>query len=252
MSNLTKYADFSIEDAEEAEEELAKLGSADFFKPASGKNVVRFLPAKAGQKTFVTVQQHFVDMPGGKAVSFVCPRIHAKRPCPACTKADKLRATGNPNDEQAARKLMPNLRVYAGIVDRKNPEAGVRVFPFGKQVYEQLLAIRKNEEGGGNFVDPGPQGFDIVIEKSGTGLNTEYKVLPARKESPLGNDEWLDNLPDLARYGRVDSEEELQKRLGGGGRGGRGGGRGGRGGGSGKSASRNIADDTIDLTAEDD
>lgn len=242
MSNLTKYGDFSIEDAEAAEEELSKLGSADYFKPAAGKNVVRFLPGRTpGDKPFVVVQQHFVNLPGGKQVSFVCPRVHAKRPCPACSKSDKLRASGNPNDAQAAKELFPGTRVYSAIVDRKNPEGGVVIYPFGKKVYEQLLAIRKNEEGGGNFCDPGPMGFDIVIERKGTTKNdTEYKVLPARKESPLGDETWLEQVPDLKRYAIVDTEEELQRKLGGGGR---------RGGGEveGGPRARNVADDVNDL-----
>ena len=245
MSNLKKFAEFTIEDAEQAEEELAKFGSADFFKPQNGKNVIRFLPALAGEKWAVQVMQHFVDMPGGgKSVGFVCPRVHAKRHCPACEKADRLRASGNPNDAELAKKLAPKPRIFANIIDRKNPEKGVQVFPFPKQVFDQLLAIRKNEEAGGDFTNPGPKGFDIIVQKTGEKLSTEYKVLAAREETPLGNDEWLDQLNDLKRYAIPDTEEGLQRRLSGG-RGGGGGGRnpeltaGGR--------TRNAADDTMDL-----
>lgn len=242
MSNLTKYADFTEEEAEEAKDELSKLGGADFWKPSTGQNRVRFLPALAGKKVFTVVQQHYVDVPGGRAV-FVCPRVHAKRPCPACDKADKMRASGNPNEVTAARDMSPKTRVFANIVDRANPEAGVRVFAFGKQVYEQLLAIRTNKEAGGNFVDPGPEGFDIVVQKTGSTKNdTEYKVLPHRKNGPLGNDEYLEQIGDLSRYSIVESHDDIMRKLtGGGGRGGA------RGGGAQTTRARNAADDVMDM-----
>jgi hypothetical protein len=238
MGNLTKYAEFTIEDAEAAEEELKKLASGSFLKWATGKNVVRFLPALVGAKPFVVIQQHFVDLPGGGAVSFPCPRRHANRRCPVCERADKMRASSNPIDNERADKLMPKLRAFMNCVDRKNPELGVQVAAFGKQIYEPLLAIRKNEEAGGNFLDPGPEGFDIIIEKKGEGMRTEYSVLVARRPSPLGNEEWLEQMHDLTRYARVPSDEEIARMLSGGGRGGGGGGGGGRG--------RNANDDTID------
>jgi hypothetical protein len=253
MANLQKYADFSVEEAEQATEELDKMGSgADFLKFERGKNQVRFLPAKIGEKVFVLIQQHFIEIPGSTSpVVFACPRIHAKRHCPACEQADKLRDSGNPSDYDRAGKLLPRLRVFCNVVDRKNPEGGVKIAAFGKQIYEQLLALRKNEEAGGNFTDPGPNGFDIIIEKSGEGLKTEYKVWPARKTSELGNDEWLDTMRDLKRYARVPSPEELAKILGGQ----RGGGASGGGGGGSapaqtRATKRSAADDAIDTDGE--
>lgn len=248
MSNLKKFAEFTIEDAEQAEEELAKFGSPDFFKPQTGRNVVRFLPALAGEKWAVQVMQHFVTPPGGgKSIGFVCPRVHAKRHCPACAKADQLRASGNPNDSETAKQLAPKPRIFANIVDRKNPEKGVQVFPFPKQVFDQLLAIRKNETAGGDFTNPGPRGFDISIEKKGQGIDTEYKVLAARDETPLGNDEWLEQLHDLKRYAIPDTEENLNKRLSGGNTRG-GGGRAAAELGPSKGRARNAADDMVDDT----
>jgi hypothetical protein len=216
MANLQKYSDWSMDEAEEAEKELEKLGSnADFLKFDKGKNVLRFLPGKVGEKPFVLVQQHFIEIPGSTSpIVFACPRIHAKRACPACEQADKLRASGNPADYDRAGKLIPRLRVFANVISRKDPEKGPVVAAFGKQVYEQLIALRKNEDAGGNFTDPGPNGFDVIVEKSGEGLKTEYKVWPQRKTSPLGNDEWLDVMHDLKRYARVASPEELNRMLG--------------------------------------
>lgn len=254
MSNLQKYGEWTAEEATKDAEDLAALGSgAEFLKFKTGKNQLRFLPPRPGEKPFVLVQQHFIDVPGtaGKSVVFVCPRVHAKKHCSACQQADVLRATGSPVDYERAGKLLPRLRVFANVIDRADPEAGVRVAAFGKQVYEQLIALRKNEEAGGNFTDPSPAGFDIIIEKSGEGMKTEYKVFPARKNSALGNEDWLDAMHDLRRYARVPSEEEMARMLGGSARGSTVGqsaptGRGGRG----ASKGRTAADDVIETDGE--
>jgi hypothetical protein len=216
MANIQKYATFSLEDAESEEQELSKLGQgADFLKLKEGKNQLRFLPAKVGDKPFVRVQQHFIEPPGGKGFSFACPRIHAKKACPVCDRVDKLYATGNPRDEEEAKKLKPSLRVFANVIDRSDPERGVVVFGFGKTIYEQLIALRKDDSAGGDYMDPGPEGFDIVIERTGQGMKTEYKVWPARRTSPLGNDDWLEQMHSLARYAKVMTTEEIAAALGG-------------------------------------
>lgn len=217
MGNLQKYSSFSVEEANEAADELEKLGTgAGFMKLATGRNVVRIMPGRPGAKWAVLVHQHYVR-PGGatKPIVFACPRVHAKQQCPSCDMADKLRDSGNPAQSERAYEFAPKLRVFCNAVSRKEPERGVLVLAFGKQVYEQLIAIRTNEVGGGDFTDPTPNGFDVVIEKKGEGKKTEYNVVPSRKESALGNDEWLDQMHDLSRYSRVMSREEIMAALGG-------------------------------------
>lgn len=215
--NLKPHGSWSKEKAQEEYDESQASGSgADFFKPKTGKNVLRFLPPAAGKETpFEVVHQHYIEMPGSqKAVSFTCPRMHKQGRCPACEQAQKLRDTGNPADYERAGKLMARRRVFANVIDRTDPERGPVIFPFGKTVHEQLLALRGNEESGGDFTDPGPEGFDITVEKTGEGLKTEYKVFAARKNSALGNDEWLEQMHDLTRLGRCETYDEIRKKMG--------------------------------------
>jgi hypothetical protein len=83
MANLTKYGSYSEEAADQEKEEMGK-GSAEFFKPAAGENVVRFLPPGRGKSSpFVLVSQHYIEVPGEQsAVSFNCPRVMTKKFCP--------------------------------------------------------------------------------------------------------------------------------------------------------------------------
>lgn len=222
MTNLVKYGSYDLEQAAEEKEELGKGGAgADFLKLQTGKNVVRFLPPKVGVRSpFKVVFQHFVKLPGmTNPVTFACPRMTNKQPCPACAKADELKSTGNPADADMARELFASRRVFANVISRANPEDGPKILGFGKMVHEQLLAIRQDEDSGGDFTHP-EDGFDIVIEKSGEKLTTKYQVRPARQGSLLASDpgqmqDWIDMQHNLDALQRVPTREELAKMFGG-------------------------------------
>jgi hypothetical protein len=224
MSNLAKYGSFSLEQAaHEAEESERASTGADFFKVPTGECVIRILPPRIGKTSpFRVVYQHFIEVPGASSnVNFTCPRMQAKtdrvpaRYCPACAKADELRERGSPTAYDLAGTFLPRRRIFANIIFRGDPERGVLIFPFGKQIHDQLLALRGNKDAGGDFCDPTENGFDIVLNRTGTGLKTEYKVFPARKLSPLAEDSetasaWLESMHDLDRYARIPTDEELR------------------------------------------
>jgi hypothetical protein len=214
MGNIQKWGSYDIEAAKEEQEQVGK-GAGGFMKLEQGNNRVRFLPPPVGKRTpFVLVQQHFVQMPVMSApASFNCPRAMASERCPVCDRADKLKASGNPADFDEAKKLFPRLRVFANVIDRKHPEQGPQVLAYGKMVHEKLVKLRTDEDAGGDFTHP-ESGFDIIIERSGSGqLDTKYEVRPARQSSPLGDLEWIDMQQDLSRFAKVPTPEELAQIL---------------------------------------
>lgn len=229
MGNLVQYGSYTLDAAEQEEQDLAASGGgAEFMKLKEGKNLVRFMPPALGVETpFQVVSQHYIKNPTGNAVVFACPRVMQKRFCPACQKANQFKATGNSADKKAAMELFPRRRIFANVIDRTDQEAGPKILAFGKTIQESLVKIRKNEDIGGDFTCP-KEGFDIQIERSGQGLNTSYHVLPARRESPLGNMEWIAMQHDLSRYAIVPDDEDLGEMLAGIGTGGGGGGGGQR------------------------
>lgn len=163
------------------------------------------------------VHQHFVKLPGmAKAVSFNCPRVMAKRSCYVCQRADQLRSSGNQADYETAGEYMAKLRVFANVVDRAAPEMGAQVFGYGKQIHETLIQLREAEDGG-DFTHP-IEGFDVIVTKTGQNVDTRYTVRAARNESPLGDmayiDQVIEGMPDINRYARVLSDEDIGKLLG--------------------------------------
>jgi hypothetical protein len=211
MSNIVQYGKYEVEAAAEEQEELDKLTSGTFYKLKVGRNVLRFLPPKLGMRSpYVKVHQHFIRLPGMEnPVTFNCPRMMAKSPCPACQKVDQLRSTGNPADYAAAGDLLPQFRVYANVIDKKAPEAGPQILAYGKKIHEALVQLRRDEDAGGDYTDP-IEGFDIVITRTGTGKNdTSYQVAPARHSTKLEDMEWIALQGDISRYGMVQSYDQI-------------------------------------------
>lgn len=221
MANLQKYGSFEIEGAEEALSQASKGGGGtERWKPRSGSNALRFLPPMAGKKSPFAIQyQHWVTVEGQRK-PMNCARMMTKQRCAACEKMDLLLKTGNAADFDTAQKdWKPKLSVSANVVDRDNESSGVAVYSFGKSVLDQLVKIRKDARGGGDFTDP-EDGFDILIDKSGEGMKTEYSVRAARDTTPLHDDPaiaagWLDNQYDLDRYMTVPSWDDQIAMLGG-------------------------------------
>lgn len=221
MSNLAKYEKWAPEQIEE-EQQALELES-EFVKIKVGRTVMRILPPRPGSRSpFTKVYQHYLDVPGlQSSVSFACPRLNGNaRPCMVCTKADQLRATGNPKDYAMAGDIRASKRVYANVILRAFEEAGPRIYAFGKGIHEDLMSFAHDPEYG-DFSDPGPEGYDIVIDRKGTGKNdTKYKLKAARNCTPLSGDpqlmeNWLTMMHDLSRFKALKSDEELEELLGG-------------------------------------
>lgn len=217
MSNLAKYEKWSPDDIEEERQALDE--ESDFLKLPQGRSILRFLPPRVGTRSpFVKAFQHYIDIPGLKgAANFNCPRLMAKRFCPACDRVDELRATGNPADYELAGEIRAGKRVYANVIDRGNPERGPVVFGFGKMIHEKLISLAHNPDWG-DYTDPGSDGYDIAITRKGEGMKTKYEVQGARTQTPLSADaaqaqDWLSIMRDLSQFSRVPSDEELERML---------------------------------------
>lgn len=221
MSNLANYSGFSLEEAQEDKNKYTKTDNEiTYLKFKPGDNVIRILPARNGEKPFVKVHQHFVKTPKG-TVSFRCPRIAEGRPCMVCEKSASLKASSKEDERDLGYDMAAKLRVYCNVIDRAEPEKGVQVASFGKQIYAQLSSIRDDKVAGGDFTHP-LKGFDLSIAKSGSGKNgTSYIVKAARENSPLLDTEeamvaMLDSQPNLdENYNRVLSDEDIRLRLSG-------------------------------------
>ena len=227
MGNLTKYRGLNTGALQKQHEEAKSFTESDFMNLTEGKNVLRFMPfplekiitTTQGQETdesiFEIVMQHFIRATDEmKPAVFACPRLHWKCQCIGCKATMKLAATGNPLDQKIAKGWEPNFQVYANVIDRKNEEKGPRVLRFGRTIYNALCSIAQDEEKGGDFTDPGKDGFDIIITRTGTKKeNTKYEVQASRKSSALGDEAWIEMQHDLRQFKKKYTDKELLKLL---------------------------------------
>ena len=63
------------------------------------------------------------------------------KPDPIQELINKLRDEGSKESYELAKKLYPKMRSYAAVIVRGEESEGVRLWAFGKQVYQNLLNV---------------------------------------------------------------------------------------------------------------
>jgi hypothetical protein len=128
----------------------------------------------------------------------------------------KLRDDGSKESYELAKKLYPKMRCYAPVIVRGEEEKGVRIWAFGKTVYQSLLNIMLDEDYG-DITDPS-QGRDVkVICTKAPGRQwASTEVRPRGKSSKLSERTetakgWLDTIPNLDEIYSLKTYEELEK-----------------------------------------
>ena len=128
----------------------------------------------------------------------------------------KLRDDGSKESYELAKKLYPKMRSYAPVVVRGEEAKGVRLWAFGKTVYQSLLNIMLDEDYG-DITDP-REGRDVkvICTKPPGRMWAMTEVRPRGKSSGLATDskqalEWMKNIPDLDALFTCKSYDELEK-----------------------------------------
>jgi hypothetical protein len=128
----------------------------------------------------------------------------------------KLRDDGSKESYELAKKLYPKMRSYAPVVVRGEEDKGVRLWAFGKTVYQSLLNIMLDEDYG-DITDP-TEGRDIkvVCNKPPGRMWAMTEVRPRGKDSMLSSDkaqstQWIQSIPNLDDMFTCKTYDELEK-----------------------------------------
>jgi len=129
---------------------------------------------------------------------------------------NKLRDEGTKESYELAKKLYPKPRYYAPVVVRGEEDKGVRVWSFGKTVYQSLLNIMLDEDYGD--ITDAMEGRDVkvICTKAPGRMWATTEVRPRGKTSRLSENasqvkEWTSNIPDISELYVAKSEAELEK-----------------------------------------
>ncbi|MEN6551936.1 MAG: hypothetical protein ABFC34_03520, partial [Methanobacterium sp.] len=206
-----------------------------FWKPTLNKKtetgyaVIRFLPAGEGwDDEYVQAFSHAFQGPGGQWFIENCPTTIGRK-CACCEHNSKDWATGDKQKQNIVRDRKRKLSYYANVYVIKDPdspenEGTVRIFKFGKKIFEKIEAALKPKFQDDTPINPFDfwEGADFklkVLKKDGY---WNYDSSEFSNPTPLlgGDDddlkevyEKLHNLNEFVDPEKFKSYEDLQARL---------------------------------------
>jgi len=157
-----------------------------FWRPTVGKQQIRIVPSAYDPSNPFTELKFYYGITNKVMIS---PTNFGEKD-PIALFAGKLREEYNKENYLLAKKLDAKNRIFVPVVVRGEEDKGVRLWQFGKQVYEELLALAVDDEIG-DYTDI-VGGRDLTIETVGPeSTGTPYNKSSVRvrlKTSPLSED----------------------------------------------------------------
>ena len=92
------------------------------------------------------------------------------KPDPINELIQKFKSEGTKEGYEMAKKLYPKMRSYAAVIVRGEESEGVRIWSFGKLVYQALLSLMMDEDYG-----------DITDLKTGTDVKVKCTKPPGQQ-----------------------------------------------------------------------
>ena len=158
-----------------------------FWKPSVGKQVIRVVPNKYN-KEFPFTEMKFYYGIGSKRVMSSPSNWGEKDPIMEFAK--QLRQTNDKENWRLAKKLDPKTRIFAPVLVRGEESEGIKLWQFGKEVYQEFLNMAADDEIG-DYTDIAG-GRDIKLttvgpESTGTPYN-KTSIGPSLKTSAISDD----------------------------------------------------------------
>ena len=185
-----------------------------FWRPQDGEQTIRIVPTADGDP-FKDFWFHYNV---GNNPGFLSPKRNFGEEDPLNDFVRKLFNEGTEESIKMAKSLMARQRFFSPVLVRGEEDRGVRIWGYGKQVYEQLLNLVLNPEYG-----------DITDTETGTDLVLHYgkppgasfpqtKLTPRRRSSVLCDDavggddrcaELLESIPEFDTLFERKTPEEV-------------------------------------------
>mgnify|MGYP001402096874 FL=1 len=173
--------------------------SLTFWRPTVGKQQIRIVPSAFNSKNPFTELKFYYGITNKVMIS----PLNFGEKDPIALFANKLREEYNKENYVLAKKLDAKTRIFAPVIVRGEEDKGVRLWQFGKLIYEELLSLAVDEEIG-DYTDIS-SGRDLTIETVGPeSTGTQYNKSSVRvrlKQTPLSEDatlveKWTKEQPD--------------------------------------------------------
>jgi len=183
-----------------------------FWKPTEGDQEIRFVPTEDGDP-FKVFHFHY-NLGEGARGGVLCPKRQFGDECPICDFASKLWQEGTDDSKKMAKSLFVRQRFFSPVIVRGEEEAGIRVYGYGKTIYETLLGLVLNPDYGDvTDVDNGVDFALTYILPKSKGAFPQTNLVPKRKSSPLAKTkgaikDYLEAVPNIdSLFQRKDPSE---------------------------------------------
>ena len=163
-----------------------------FWKPSEGKQTIRIVPSKFNSNMPFSEMMFYYGigvnvMPSPMNYTDESGEV---RKDPIVEFVKQLRQTSESENWKLAKKLDPKVRYFAPIIVRGQEDEGVKIWQFGKELYETFLNYAVDEEVG-DFTDVA-SGRDFKLTTVGPAVTgTPYNrttAAPSMKITPLVED----------------------------------------------------------------
>ena len=192
-----------------------------FWRPSIGKQQIRIVPSAFNSANPFKELKFYYGITNKVMIS----PLNFGEKDPIHLFSQKLREEYNKENYILAKKLDAKNRVFVPVVVRGEEDKGVRLWQFGKQVYEELLALAVDDEIG-DYTDI-VNGRDITVETVGPeSTGTPYNKSSVRvrlKTTSLSEDaslveKWTSEQPNptdglFKRYSFDEMKSALEKWL---------------------------------------
>ncbi|MBA7640261.1 hypothetical protein ES703_47926 [subsurface metagenome] len=193
-------------DREREKLEEIKRGGTRFWTPKEHSNLIRILPPYSGEDWYKETWFHFGIGVDRKPIA--CARRLLDEACYICEQVDELRKSEDPRDVELPTQIASRRRVFYNIIDLDDVESGVQIFSSGVTIFKELLMYVADPDWG-DITDP-EEGYDIVIEREGTGIDTKYTVRAKKNPTPLIDPALLEDLRDLDEMVEILEYEQVK------------------------------------------
>ena len=187
-----------------------------FWKPTEGDQEVRIVPTEDGDP-FKVYHFHY-NLGEGARGGVLCPKRQFGEACPICDFASKLWQEGTDESKKMAKNLFVRQRFFSPVIIRGEEDDGVRVWGYGKTVYEVLLGLVLNPDYG-DITDV-DTGVDLTVSYTlpkTKGAFPQTGLVPKRKSSTLAKkavvNEFLESVPDIDSLFQRRSPSDIQSIL---------------------------------------
>jgi len=154
-------------------------GKDAFWRPQDGEQTIRILPTPDGDP----FKDYWFHYNLGKNPGFLSPKKNFGENDPLDDFVRQLFNEGTDDSIKMAKNLMARQRFFSPVIVRGEEDKGVRLWGYGKTVYETLLGLVLNPDYG-DITDP-QEGTDlkIVYGKPPGAQFPQTKIQPRRKTS---------------------------------------------------------------------